>query len=104
MLARDRKVAYGEMIEVMRGFLGRQLGGDTTDMTTGELVAWLDELDEAKLGASRKREVVRWLDGCEEIKFGGRDASVDEGRVQLAHGRDLVIAIATPSAPEAAVA
>jgi hypothetical protein len=107
MLARDRKVAFGEMIEVMRGFLGRQIGGDTTDMTTGELVAWLEELDEAKIAPGRKQEVIRWLDSCEEGKFGSRDTTVDEGRVHIAHGRELVIGIAAPSmAPsaEAAVA
>ena len=84
MLARDRKVAYAEMIEVLRAFLGRQLGGDATDLTTGELLAWLDELPAERLAAARRAELAAWLDACEEVKFGGYAASVDDGRAQLA--------------------
>jgi len=99
MLARDRRVAYAEMIEVMRAFLGRQLGGDTADLTTGELLAWLDEQSAEKLADARRREVARWLDGCEEGKFGSFDPSIEAGRAHLDAGRELVIAIAAPDAP-----
>jgi hypothetical protein len=96
MLARDRKVAYTEMIDVMQEFLGRQLGKDTAEMTLGELRAWLDELPDARLAGARKLELGRWLADCELVKFGGYPASVDEGKVQIAAGRELVIAIAMP--------
>ena len=98
MLARDRKAAYAEMIDILQTFLGRHLGGDTSDLTTGELRAWIAELPAAKLAPVRRPELERWLDACELVKFGGYPATVDEGRDQIAAGRDLVIAIALPGA------
>lgn len=94
MLARDRKVAYTEMVDVMQQFLGRQVGGDLEDMTTGELREWLVG---AGIAAVSKVELVRWLDDCDLVKFGGLDASVDDGRAQIAAARDLVISIAMPA-------
>lgn len=96
MLARDRKVAYTEMIDVMQTFLGRQLGKDTDEMTLGELRDWLAALPAEKLVGARRLELSRWLGDCELVKFGGYPASVDEGRGRLASGRELVIAIAMP--------
>jgi hypothetical protein len=93
MLARDRKVAYTEMIDVIQEFLGRQLGGDTRDLTTGELRDWLGK---AKLSTGQRLELSRWLDECDLVKFGGYRASVEEGRTHLVAAKDLVIAIATP--------
>jgi hypothetical protein len=95
MLERDRKVAYTEMIDVMQTFLGRQLGADLEDKTTGELRAWLDD---APIASPTRAELVRWLDDCELVKFGGLVPPVDEGRAQLAVAREIVIAIAIPTA------
>jgi hypothetical protein len=98
MLARDRKVAYTEMVDVMRVFLGRQFDASLDDATTGELRAWLAG---AGLSASTRLELSRWLDECDLVKFGGFTASIDEGRAHLGTARDLVVAIAAPSAPSA---
>ncbi len=102
MLARDRKVAYTEMVDVMRTFLGRQFDAALDDVTTGELRSWLAS---AGLGAAARLELSRWLDECDLVKFGGFAASVDEGRAHLGTARDLVVTIATPpvtAAPEVA--
>jgi hypothetical protein len=94
MLARDRKIAYTEMVDVMQSFLGRQLGGDVTDLTTGELRDWLAGV---ALASGTRLELSRWLDECDLVEFGGYRASIDEGRDQLAIARELVISIAAPA-------
>lgn len=101
MLARDRKVAYTEMIDVIQSFLGRQLGGNTDDLTTGELRDWLAK---SSITTATRLELSRWLDECDLVKFGGLAASVDDGRGHLAQARDLVIAIAMPTTAAAAAA
>lgn len=101
MLARDRKVAYTEMIDIVQGFLGRQLGGNTVDLTTGELREWLAKQD---LPGPTRLEVSRWLDEADLVKFGGLAATVEEGRAHIAAARELVIAIAMPTAAAAAEA
>lgn len=99
MLARDRKLAYTEMIDVVQTFLGRQLGGNTEDLTTGELRDWLAK---SSIATNTRLELSRWLDEADLVKFGGLSASVDEGKSHLAYARDLVIAIAMPTAQAAA--
>ncbi len=95
MLARDRKVAYTEMVDVMRSFLGRQFDAPLDDATTGELRTWLAG---SGLGGASRLELSRWVDDCDLVKFGGFTATVEEGRAHLAGARDLVVAIAAPPA------
>jgi hypothetical protein len=95
MLERDRKLAYIEMIDVMQIFLGRQLGADLADKTTGELREWVRD---APIAGSTREELGHWLHECELVKFGGLVPPVDAGRAQLVIAREVVIAIAMPSA------
>jgi len=101
MLARDRKVAYTEMIDVIQSFLGRQLGGTTDDLTTGELRAWLGK---SSIATATRLELSRWLDECDLVKFGGLHATVEDGKGHLAGARELVISIAMPTTAAAAEA
>jgi hypothetical protein len=95
MLERDRKAAYVEMIDVMQIFLGRQLGADLADKTTGELREWVRE---APIADGTRAELASWLRECELVKFGGLVPPVDDGRAQLAVAREVVISIAMPTA------
>jgi hypothetical protein len=95
MLARDRKIAYTEMIDIVQQFLGRHFGHDTEDMTGGELREWAST---TKLDDTQRAQLFAWLDEAELVKFGGYPASVDEGRGQIADGKDVVLAIAAPRA------
>ncbi|MCB9564616.1 MAG: hypothetical protein H6708_29885 [Kofleriaceae bacterium] len=99
MLARDRKVAYTEMVDVLQTFLARQYAAPLEDATSGELRRWLAD---ARMPASARLGLSRWLEDCDLVKFGGLAATVEDGRGHLVQARDLVLAIAT--SPAAAVA
>lgn len=85
--AADRKPAYHELSEIVRGYLGRRYDFPALDLTTGEIRAHLSEM----AGGERAAELLGdWLERCDLVKFAGADASPDEARQALYDARRFV--------------
>jgi hypothetical protein len=85
--ADDRKPAYLEMSEILRGYLGRRYGFPAPELSTGEIRARLLEGDDA---AEPLVKIVDWLERCDLVKYARGKASEDEARQALYDARIFV--------------
>lgn len=86
-----RKLAYDDMVEIIREYLGNRYRVATLDLTALELVRAL-----AQVAPSDEREdITRFLARCELVKYGGLQASEEQARRTLEDARALVVASST---------
>lgn len=83
----DRKEGYGQMVEVIRDYLGARYRVATLDLTSSELVRALrDVAPPPELGL-----VEKWLDTCDLVKYGGLKTGAAGARQTLEDARALVV-------------
>lgn len=83
----DRKEGYGQMVEVIRDYLGARYRVATLDLTSSELVRALRDVAPApELGL-----VEKWLDTCDLVKYGGLRTGAAGARQTLEDARSLVV-------------
>lgn len=90
----DRKPAYVELSDILRGYLGRRYGFAALDMTTSEI----------KANVSRRANEIeqlcnRWLDDCDLVKFANYKPDIDEAHAALLRARDIIVASVPRPAP-----
>lgn len=87
----DRKLAYAEMVDVVREYLGARYRIAVHDLTSSELLAWLGDADPAA-GA----RVEPWLATCDLVKYGGARATTADATAALTDARALIVATQPP--------
>jgi hypothetical protein len=83
----DRKKGYGQMVEVIRQYLGSRYRVATFDLTTSELMKRL-----AKVASDDECDLIeRWLERCDIVKYGGLKATAVDAAQTLEAARQLVV-------------
>ena len=83
----DRRPAYYEMSEIVRGYLGRLYGFPALDLTTKEIRGALERAADDE----SRRLVLGWLADVDAVKYAGYGAGTDEARDTLDRAVELVL-------------
>lgn len=83
----DRRSAYYEMSEIVRGYLGRLYGFPALDLTTKEIRGALERAADDE----SRRLVLGWLADVDAVKYAGYGAGTDEARDTLDRAVELVL-------------
>jgi hypothetical protein len=92
----DRKLAYADLVEVVREYLAARYRIATHDLTSSELLARLGEVEPAA-----RALVEPWLATCDLVKYGGARATTADATAALTDARALIVATSQPRAPAA---
>ncbi len=84
----DRKRGYGELVEVVRGYLGTRYRVATLDLTTRELMRGLANVAPAEELAM----IEGWLASCDLVKYGGLATTASIGHRALDDARAVIVA------------
>ena len=90
----ERKRGYGELVEVIRGYLGARYRVATLDLTTSELLRQLADV----APADERQMIEGWLASCDLVKYGGLPTTTASGHQALDDARALIVATSTRAA------